>query len=126
MSDEKQGWKLKEHEKFWAFVFLVVVIVVLVIIAANFARVSTANDIVTQGKLRIIDSSIAGLLTIAGMAAQALFRVGSTEAKTAETLSNAVDKLPPPTGEAKPDHTTTLELTTADQLIDQGAAPWTK
>lgn len=97
---KKRGeWRLRENEKFFAFILLILTIVVLVVIASNFDK-GAANDLVTQAKLRIIDSAIAGLMAIAGMAAQALFRTNSAEAsliKTNETLS---DKVPPLTGEA--------------------------
>lgn len=85
------GSGLKEHEKFWAFLFLVGAILALVFLASTFDR-GVSNDIVAQGKLRIIDSAIAGLLTIAGMCAQALFRVGSTPDKVevTNTQSNPV------------------------------------
>ena len=66
---------LKEHEKLISFIFLIFAILVLVFLASTFDR-GSSNDIVVQGKLRIIDSSIAGLLTIAGMCAQALFKIG--------------------------------------------------
>ena len=72
---------LKEHEKFWAFLVLIAAIVGLVFLASTFDR-GAAADVVVQGKLRIIDSSIAGLLAILGMAAQALFRIGQGEKVT--------------------------------------------
>lgn len=69
---------LKDHEKFLAFIALLLSILGLVFLASTFDR-GLSNDIVVQGKLRIIDSSIAGLLTIAGMCAQALFKIGTGE-----------------------------------------------
>lgn len=65
---------LKEREKLIAFVLLLLAVLGLVILASTFDR-GASNDIVTQGKLRIIDSSVTGLLTVLGMAAQALFKI---------------------------------------------------
>jgi hypothetical protein len=91
-----KGAAFREHEKFWAFVCLIVTIVGLVYLASTFDRGATATDLVMQAKLRIIDSAIAGLLTITGMAAQALFRVSSTDKQNAVTFAKALDQMPAP------------------------------
>lgn len=83
---------LKEHEKFWAFVFLVLAVIGLVALASTFDKGTTATDLVMQAKLRIIDSAIAGLLTITGMAAQALFRISSIEKAASDNLTKLVDE----------------------------------
>jgi hypothetical protein len=93
---------MKEHEKLIAFVFLILAILALVVLASTFDR-GASNDIVVQGKLRIIDSSVAGLLAIAGMAAQALFRIAAGE-KIPVTVENKRDD---------PVHTTTDDPTIA-------------
>lgn len=77
---------LKDNQKFISFIILVLAILVLVFLASTFDR-GVASDIVTQGKLRIIDSSIAGLLTIAGMCAQALFKIGEST-----KIDNTIDE----------------------------------
>ena len=69
---------VKDHEKLIAFAFLLGAIIALVFLASTFDR-GAANDVVIQGKLRIIDSSVTGLLAVLGMAAQALFRIGTNE-----------------------------------------------
>ena len=66
---------MKEHEKLIAFLVLIISVCGLAFLASTFDR-GLASDVVVQGKLRIIDSTVAGLLTIAGMAAQALFKIG--------------------------------------------------
>ena len=93
MEQEKLG-TLRDHEKFWAFIFLVIAVVTLVFLASSFGRGSTAADVVMQGKLRIIDAAITGLLTITGMAAQALFRINSTDKLAAETALENAKKAP--------------------------------
>lgn len=89
----------REHEKFWAFVALIIAIVGLAWLGTSLGENPTrsevaneANEAALLARLRILDAAVAGLIGIAGMAAQALFR-GHVEEKLA-------DKLPPPTGEA--------------------------
>lgn len=97
--DNEKASALKEHEKFWAFIFLVIIIVALVTVGVFFLNSdsdSPATDVVFNSKLRIIDASVGGLLTIAGMAAQALFRVSSVDRLSAETALEAARKLPDP------------------------------
>jgi di/tricarboxylate transporter len=99
MSEEQKQSTLKEHEKFWAFIVLVGVITGLVLLASyglNSNADNPATDVVYAAKLRIIDAAVAGLLTIAGMAAQALFRVSATDKLSAETALEAARKLPTP------------------------------
>ena len=97
----------REHEKFWAFVVLVLAIVVLALIGSQVGIRATTNEEINQAaeaatlaRLRILDGAVVGLIGIAGMAAQALFRTGSTEKALGEIAGKATDKLPPPTGEA--------------------------
>ncbi len=99
MSEEKGG-TLREHEKFWAFIILVAAILLLALLAILLGKgsnaVTDAQMMVLNAKLRIIDVSIAGLIGIAGMAAQALFRVSSIDKLSAETALEAARKLPEP------------------------------
>lgn len=93
---------LQRNEKFFAFCLLLLVIAGLVLLASSFDR-GAANDIVAQGKMRIIDGAITGLLTILGMCAQALFRIGQTDRDNAEALKTLADKTPsPPPAEPVP------------------------
>jgi hypothetical protein len=80
---------LREHEKFWAFVLLICVVVGIVAIALLLDSHSTdpAKDIILAAKLRILDAALGGTLTIAGMAAQALFRISATEKASADALN---------------------------------------
>jgi hypothetical protein len=80
---------LREHEKFWAFVLLIFVVVGIASVALLLDSHSTdpAKDIIFAAKLRILDAAMGGTLTIAGMAAQALFRISSTDKTNAETLN---------------------------------------
>lgn len=99
MSEDEQhegrfAGALREHEKFWSFIILILAVIGLVILAASFDRQVGATDLVMQAKLRIIDAAITGLLTITGMAAQALFRVSSTDKQNAITFTRALEKLP--------------------------------
>ncbi len=90
-----KGNLFREHEKFWAFVFLIVAVMLLVLLASTFDKdTKNATDLVMQAKLRIIDAAITGLLTITGMAAQALFRVSSVDRQNAVTFERALSKVP--------------------------------
>ncbi len=93
-SETERAGLFREHEKFWAFIFLIVTIVGLVYLASTFDRGTSATDLVMQAKLRIIDAAITGLLTITGMAAQALFRISSTDRQNAAAFTRALDKMP--------------------------------
>ncbi len=104
MTDDKGG-TLREHEKFWAFIILVGAIIGLVLFSSfglDSKSATPATDVVFAAKLRIIDVAVAGLLTIAGMAAQALFRVSSTDKIAAETALEAQRKLPEPVQAPQP------------------------
>lgn len=97
----------REHEKFWAFVVLVLAILVLALVGSQVGIRATTNDVVNQAaeaatlaRLRILDGAVVGLIGIAGMAAQALFRSGSVEKTLANIADKAADKAPPQTGEA--------------------------
>ncbi len=112
MTEEKPS-TLREHEKFWAFILLILAIIGLVVFSSFVLESRASNpatDVVFAARLRIIDVAVAGLLTIAGMAAQALFRVSSVDKLSAETALEAARKLPEPihppqpvTVENKPD-----------------------
>ena len=98
---------LKEHEKLWAFLALLVGIALLSLLGSQLGDKLTRSEdinetmmIILNAKLRIIDGAVTGLIAIAGMAAQALFRSGPVEKAMAETNETLVDKLPPPTGDA--------------------------
>lgn len=82
--------------------------------------------------LRIVDAAVGGLLLALGGASNALFR-----SKSDEVAEKAVDKLPPPTGEAafgamiQDDQLSPANisgrLSIGDLgIVDEGAAPWTK
>lgn len=111
---------LQRHEKFFAFALLLVAIAGLVLLASSFDR-GSANDIVAQGKLRIIDGSITGLLTILGMCAQALFRIGQTEKDNAEALKTLAQKAPDRSGAGATGEESTFEP--ASNAPEQDAAP---
>jgi len=98
MNNLKGSWK--EHENFIAFIVLTFVIAGLVLYSSSISPVSV-NDVVTQAKIRILDSSIAGLLTILGMGAQALFRTSQADKDLAAAAKATAEKVPPLTGEAK-------------------------
>ena len=105
MSEEKGG-TLREHEKFWAFIILVAAILLLALLSTFLGQgpnaVTDAELAVLNAKLRIIDVSIAGLIGIAGMAAQALFSVSSVDKLSAETALEAARKLPDPVHATQP------------------------
>lgn len=95
----------RDHEKFWAFMFLVGAIVLLCLIAA-FAGPDTIADTPLEqslvgNRLRIIDAAVVGLIGIAGAAGQRLFQQSSENASMASALDKLADKAPPVTGEAR-------------------------
>ena len=92
-----QSWK--EHEAFWGFIVLLVSIVILVIISA-LLNGQQSDGVVTQAKIRILDSAVSGLIAILGMAAQALFRVSQADKDLAAAAKATAEKVPPLTGEA--------------------------
>jgi hypothetical protein len=90
---------LQEHEKLVAFIALLVAIIGLAVLGSTLgsgSATSTASDVVLNAKLRIIDGSVVGLIGIAGMAAQALFRVSTTDRINAEAARDTLKLLPPP------------------------------
>jgi len=91
---------LHGRESFFAFLALLLCIMLMMLLASSFDA-AKAGDVIATAKLRIIDSSIAGLLAILGMAAQALFRVSQSDKDLAATARIAAEKVPPVTGEAK-------------------------
>src|SRR6476659_8791813 len=88
------------HEKLITLIFLIMVIVTLTLIAAflpNPMKNDEASMLAFSSKLRILDATVGGLMALCGMAAQSLLRISSQDA----ALTKAIDKLPPPTGDAK-------------------------
>lgn len=98
----------KEHEKFWAFLALVVAIVGLAYLGTSLGATPTRSDAINEAneatllaRLRILDGAVVGLIGIAGMAAQSLFdRRAPAEHDQSKLAEQLADKLPPPTGEA--------------------------
>lgn len=97
----KKEWSLKENQRFWAFVLLVIIIALLAIWGSTLGDVhnsmNEAELMLTSAKLRLVDGAVVGLIGIAGMAAQSLFRTSETEKKNAEVLHELSQKVPPPT-----------------------------
>jgi hypothetical protein len=83
---------LAEHEKFWAFCLLGFAIVVLTLVMIFFPP--------PEGSQRIVDAAVGGLLLAFGAATNALFRSKSETSASEDIAKTAIDKLPPPTGEA--------------------------
>lgn len=126
--DDDNGSRLdvfKEHEKFWAFIFLVLAVIGLAVLASTFDKGTTATDLVMQAKLRIIDATIAGLLTITGMAAQALFRISSVDRQNAATFTRAMEKMPeaPKPGDAPQEVKVVNPPSDPANVTDAHAAP---
>jgi hypothetical protein len=100
MATEEKGGILKDHEKFWSFILLLMAIVGLSLIATSLgsAKDSPAEDIVFAAKLRIMDIAIGGLLTIAGMAAQtaleAARKLPTPEAQDVRVINKKDDAVP--------------------------------
>ena len=123
------NWSFKDNQKFWAFVVLVVVIAALAIYGSGLGskdnNMSEAQMMLTNARLRMVDGAIVGLIGIAGMAAQSLFRTSETEKKNAEALQQLSQKVPPPTdpsgeplGRAQP-----VDLGAAQPLDDEPVLP---
>ena len=81
---------------FWAFMWLMTGIMVLMAMAQFWEPASSA-DAVIQGKLNLIDKTITGLIALAGVAANALFRRDATDKLEAQTENLLANKVPPPT-----------------------------
>lgn len=77
---------LREHEKFWAFIVLILSIVLMALIA----RFTPGTEIASA-----LRDAIIGLIGIAGAAGQSLFR-SNTERELSKALSSSNN------GEAKP------------------------
>lgn len=94
----------KEHEKFWAFVVLVVAIAGLALLGSTLGSLATNSEEANQAsqaallaRLRILDGAVVGLIGIAGMAAQSLFKNSSTEENMAAAVGELSKKAPPTT-----------------------------
>lgn len=83
----------REHEKFWAFLTLIIAIVALSALASQVEA--------KEAGLRILDAAVVGLIGIAGMAGQSLFRSSKTDENLAEAARLTAEKVPPLTGEAR-------------------------
>lgn len=86
----KVSWK--DYETFWAFVLLVISIIALVLIASSF-NAATANDVIAQAKIRILDSAVTGMIAILGMAAQSLFRTNKADKDMAAAAKATAEKV---------------------------------
>jgi ABC-type tungstate transport system substrate-binding protein len=98
MKIPSSSWK--EHEGFIAFMTLLLSILLLMLLVRYFPD-GNLNDLVTQSKIRIVDSTVTGLMTIMGMAAQALFKTNQADRDLAAAAKATAEKVPPVTGEAK-------------------------
>lgn len=92
---------LKEQEKLIAFLALIAVIAGLAVMGTLMGtEITRANDVnqtamlVLNAKLRILDGAMVGLIGIAGMAAQALFRSSSLEQQQAKALVSLSASVP--------------------------------
>lgn len=101
----------RENHKFWAFIVLVVAIVLLGVVATFLggasSRVEAINDAqlaIMQARIRILELVAVGLIGIAGMAGQALFRTSETAGQMNEILKSTIDglKKSAPVNELKP------------------------
>lgn len=78
----------KEHEKFWAFAILIAAIFALAAMSVLY------GEALADPATRILDTAVAGLIGIAGMSAQALFRFSSTEQKLVDTVYSQAESIP--------------------------------
>lgn len=76
---------LKEHEKFWAFMALLITIAILVLAAQVWPP---EKDTVA----RIIDAAVGGLMLALGVAANALFRSNTPAPSTEVPLDPATNQ----------------------------------
>lgn len=120
----KEGGALREHEKFWAFVILVASVVGLAVLASQMSVPNDTSPLAVTaytGKLRIIDAVAGGLLTIAGMCAQALFRINQSDRDlasaartTADTAAKLADKAPSADPNSGTNSSTDIDTTTVN------------
>lgn len=91
---------IRDHEKFWAFLLLVVAVVGLALVGILAAA--------SEAQLRLLEKVSDGLLVVLGAAGMALFRHSQTEQGLVETNRTLAEKAPPPTvplGEITPGFT---------------------
>ena len=82
---------MKEHEKFWAFMALIISVMAIAMLA-YFRPIEDGS-----GSQRILDASLGGLLLALGGAANALFRIresAENEVKVTNTPSEPVPTEP--------------------------------
>ena len=94
-----EGGGLREHEKFWAFIVLIAAIVFMSWMGSS-AEAETATN---RGNL--LRDAVIGLIGIAGMAAQALFRISTIDVKNAETAQQVALNASSSGTPANPTHT---------------------
>lgn len=85
---------MKEYEKFWAFMALIVSVMIIAMLA-YFRPIEDGS-----GSQRILDASLGGLLLALGAAANALFRIrdgGDKEVKVTNTPFEPVPTTEPQT-----------------------------
>jgi hypothetical protein len=100
MSNESKNI-MRANEKLISFLALVGAVVGLVLLAGSFNG-ANVNDVVAQGKLRIIDSAVTGLLTVLGMCARSIFELVNTSSeKVADAVAESI--------KAKSDYDTSTE-----------------
>lgn len=71
---------LKEHEKFWAFLTLVLSVMGL-------ASAAIIWPVIHEGTQRVIDAALGGLLLALGVAGNALFRIREESDKVTTTTT---------------------------------------
>lgn len=79
---------LKEHEKFWAFIALLIVVLLI-------GLPSLIWDL-DDARVTLADKTISGLMGVLGVAAGLLFRHSKTEENVAETTRVLAQQLPQP------------------------------
>lgn len=79
---------LRDHEKFWAFAVLIGAIFALAAMSVFY------GEALADPATRILDTAVAGLIGIAGMSAQALFRFSNTEQKLVDTVYSQAESIP--------------------------------
>lgn len=109
---------LRDHEKFWAFISLGLGVLLL-------CGAVTFHTPDKPEAIRIIDAAVGGFLLALGAAANALFRSRS-DAVHDELTQSVVDKLPPPTGDAKIQKANIGSLEVTDSKISSEPKPKTQ
>lgn len=108
LSPQPQSSHLARHDKFYAFMALLVTLLML----AGFGVFAAKTD---QG-VRLVDIAIGGIIGAIAQAALGIFRHSQVEQDIASTARTQAEKVPPFTGEAKE------ALETAPNLPGNGAS----